>query len=145
VLELIVLRQALDVMRSSTIDQHFIHSTKYELPRQPVQSVRDRLRPNMPPSEVQADDTTNEGDDTDKLRLPIELLTRIAVVLKRDRKYASLAVLASTSSLVYDVCVPHLYETIIVSKRNETTFVKNVANGIKMTDQVEDDVDETAQ
>jgi hypothetical protein len=99
----------------------------------------------MPPNEVQADDTTKKDDDTDTLRLPIELLTRIAVILKRDRKCASLALLASSSSLVYDICIPHLYETIIISKRNETTFVKNVANGIKMTDQVEDDVDETAQ
>lgn len=99
----------------------------------------------MPPNEIHADDTTKKDDDTDTLRLPIELLTRIAVILKRDRKCASLALLASTSSLLYDVYIPHLYETIIISKRNETTFVRNVANGIKMTEQVEDDVDETAQ
>jgi hypothetical protein len=145
VLELIVLRQALDVMRSFTLGRHFIHFTKYERPRQPLQSVQDSQRPRMPPIESQADDTTKKDDDTDTLRLPVELLTRIAVVLKRDRKCSSLALLASTSSLVYDLCVPHLYETIIISKRNETTFVRNVANGIKMTDQVEDDVDETAQ
>lgn len=86
-------------------------------------------------------DSTTDDEGAGKLHLPIELWTRIAVILKHERKRATLVSMALTNSTMYDICIPHLYETIIVSKRDEALFARTIAvraNSVSMAD-VEDD------
>jgi hypothetical protein len=51
--------------------------------------------------------------------LPNELLSRIVSLLQSKRQYHTLAEFARANRNFYDIAIPKLYETIIVTERNE--------------------------
>jgi hypothetical protein len=69
--------------------------------------------------------TDEEKGDVDSVssvgaQLPLELVARIIFELQQERMYKTMAELARTNSTFYDLNIPSLYETIIVSKTNQS-------------------------
>jgi hypothetical protein len=62
--------------------------------------------------------TPDHQNTASRATLPAELVSKIITCLQHDRKYATLATMALANSTFYDLVIPKLYETIIITETN---------------------------
>ena len=63
--------------------------------------------------------------------LPNEVFNEILIHLKEDHQYKALTRVARVSKNTYDLVIPHLYETVVINKKNKDKIAYGHGEGSK--------------